>query len=397
MPTPAPTTSAPTAPRAHPALGIIGGGQLAKMTAMAALQLGCDIVILERQSHGPAANLATHFLMGDWNDPAAALGLATRVDVVTVENEFVDAASLAALEAEGVAVYPRASTIALVQDKFTQKTRLAEAGLPVPAFAAVATPAEAVETGNRFGWPVVLKARRDGYDGKGNVTLRSAADVEDGWRTLGGDRGRTLYVEAFCHFTMELAIIVTRGRTGEVATYPVVETVQQDHICHIVRAPAAVDVGVAGQVRDAAARALEAIDAVGSFGVECFLTADGRVLINELAPRVHNSGHYTIEACACSQFENHVRAVMGWPLGSTAMRRPAAVMVNLLGTANGLGWPTGVTSAVAVPGAALHLYGKLESRKGRKMGHVTALGDTLAEAEAAAAAAAGALTFGDTQ
>lgn len=382
-----------SAPR-HPTLGIVGGGQLAKMTAQAALQLGCDIVILERQATGPAANLATHFITGDWDDPAVLQTLAARVDLVTLENEFVDARGLAALEATGAIVLPSSATIAIVQDKFLQKQALENHGVPVPRFAAVNSVEHAIEVAGSFGWPVVLKARRDGYDGKGNVTVRSAAQMADGWKTLGGDRGRTLMVEAFCPFVAELAIIVTRSRTGETVTYPVVETVQEDHICRIVRAPARVNVAIRDRVQAIAARALDAVKAVGSFGVECFLTADGQVLINELAPRVHNSGHYTIEACACSQFENHVRAVLGWPLGSPAMVAPAAVMVNLLGHGTGAGWPVGVAEALAVPGVHLHLYGKTESRRGRKMGHITAIGDSVAEAEARASRAADALTFG---
>lgn len=383
-----------TATPRHPTLGIVGGGQLAKMTAMAALRLGCDIVILDRQASGPAAHLAAHYLTGDWDDPGALQTLATRVDLVTLENEFVDARGLAALEAAGATVLPSAASIAIVQDKSLQKQALAGHGVPVPQFAAVASIDQAVAVAESFGWPVVLKARRDGYDGKGNVTVRSAAQMAEGWQTLGGDRGRTLMVEAFCPFIAELAIIVTRSRTGETVTYPVVETVQEDHICRIVRAPAQVDAAIAARVQEIAAAALDAVMAVGSFGVECFLTADGQVLINELAPRVHNSGHYTIEACVCSQFENHVRAVLGWPLGSPAMVAPAAVMVNLLGHGRGAGWPTGVADALAVPGAHLHLYGKAESRRGRKMGHITAVGATVAEAEARASRAAHALTFG---
>lgn len=381
--------------RNHPTLGIIGGGQLAKMTAQAAISMGCQVVILDRQPYGPAAAVAREYLTGDWNDPTALLTLAGKCDVVTLENEFVDARALAALEASGAALFPSATTMDVVQDKFRQKTCLQQAGVPVPRFVDTATRAEVAAAGERFGWPVVLKARRDGYDGKGNATVRGLEDIDAAWRALGGDHERALYVEAFCPFERELAVIVTRGRDGRSVVYPVVETVQRNHICHIVRAPAPVDDDVASRVRAIAQRALDAVGAVGTFGVECFQTREGDVLINELAPRVHNSGHYTIEACASSQFDNHVRAVLGWPLGSPAMRTPAAVMVNLLGDAAGSGWPAGVPTALAVPGAALHVYGKLTSSKGRKMGHVTALGQTVAEAEASALAAANVLTFGD--
>jgi 5-(carboxyamino)imidazole ribonucleotide synthase len=203
-------------------------------------------------------------------------------------------------------------------------------------------------------------------------------------------------VESFCPFVMELATILTVGRDGPVAGYPVVESEQRDHICHLVRAPAVLPPGIYQQAEEVAQRAVAAVGGVGSFGVEMFLAPDGRVLVNELAPRVHNSGHYTIEGCATSQFENHVRAVLGLPLGSTDLRARTAVMVNLLGNARGPGWPSGVADALAVPGIHLHVYGKSESRPGRKMGHVTALGADLAETEARARRAAAALLFGVT-
>ena len=383
--------------RRHPAIGIIGGGQLARMTAMAALQMGCDTVVLERTASGPAATLATHLVVGDWNDAETLASLASRVDVVTLENEFIDAGRLAVLERAGTLVLPTSATIALVQDKLRQKETLAAAGLAVAPFHGVDSADDVRRLGATLGWPLLLKARLGAYDGKGNVTLRSPGEVDEAWSALGGDKGRLLYVEGFCHFSRELAIIITRGRDGSVAVYPLVETEQEDHICRIVRAPAPVDPLVGDAARDLAVRAVEAVGAVGSFGVELFLMTDGRLAINELAPRVHNSGHFSIEACACSQFENHVRAVLGWPLGSTAMRTPAAVMVNLLGRGEGPGWPGGMQEAVAVPGASVHIYGKAASRRGRKMGHVTACDQSIVAAEATAMRAAAALGFGDAQ
>jgi 5-(carboxyamino)imidazole ribonucleotide synthase len=389
--------SARVASAINPRLGIVGGGQLAKMTALAGLQLGCDVVVLERNNFSPAANLASHSIVGDWDNPEALLKLASQVDVVTLENEFVDADNLRALEETGYPLYPTASSIALVQDKFVQKHTLAAAGLPVPRFERVANLAELEAVGAKLGWPLLLKARRNAYDGKGNATLRSAAEAAAAWRKLGADRGRELFVEEFCDFSAELAIIVTRGRDGAGVSYPVVETVQREHVCHIVKAPASVPEAVADRAAEVAQQAVAAIGAVGSFGIEMFLTRDGKILVNELAPRVHNSGHYTIEACSCSQFENHVRAVLGWPLGSTAMVAPAAVMVNLLGAAKAAGHPHGIERALAVPGAHIHIYGKAMSGAGRKMGHVTALGATLEEALATASQAAAAIRFGEPQ
>ncbi len=377
-----------------PRLGIVGGGQLAKMLAQAAAQLGCEVVVLERTRHSPAARLAPRALVGDYNDPAQLLRLATLVDGVTLENEFVDADSLRVLEAAGHQLRPSACCLALVQDKFLQKQTLAATGLPMPRFAAVASLEEVERAGGRWGWPLLLKARRNAYDGKGNVTLPSFVAAAAAWAALGGEQGRGLYVEEFCDFRTELAVIVTRSPRGEMVTYPVVETVQRHHICHLVRAPAPVSAEVAAHAAELAQKAAAAVGVVGSCGVELFLTRTGQVLINELAPRVHNSGHYTIEACGCSQFENHLRAVLGWPLGSPRMRAPAAVMINLLGVGPGPGWPEGLERALAVPGAHVHVYGKPHSARGRKMGHVTALGESLEAAEMTARAAAEALRFG---
>ena len=381
-------------PTPGPSLGIVGGGQLARMTAMSALQLGYNVVVLERKPSSPAAALATHSLVGDWNTVESLLELAARVDVITLENEFVDAKHLRALENAGHCVWPSSHTLSLVQDKFSQKQTLQAAGLPIPRMCAADNLCGLELAIKQLGLPLVLKARRNAYDGKGNATIRTRNDITSAWEKLGGNAGNSLYAEEFCDFASELAVIITRGRGGESAIYPIVETVQENHICHLVRAPAAVSPEIASRAADIARRAVEAVGAVGSFGVEMFLTRGGEIVVNELAPRVHNSGHYTIEACACSQFENHVRAVMGLPLGSTRMRAPAAAMVNLLGKTHAPGRVIGLDQALAVPGASLHVYGKAMSGEGRKMGHVTALGETLAEAEQAAIECASQIHFG---
>jgi 5-(carboxyamino)imidazole ribonucleotide synthase len=375
-----------------PVLGILGGGQLAKMTALAASNLGCKVAILDKFTKNPTELVCGDVTSGDWDDPAALKRFAARVDVVSLENEFVDADSITAAEAAGNKVLPGADTLRTVQDKWTQKTCLQEAGLPVPAFRAVASADELSACGDDFGWPLVLKQRRDGYDGKGNATARNLDEAKKAFASLSAHSA--VMVEKFCPFERELAMMVTRSESGESVTYPVVETVQKDHICHVVRAPAAVSQELVERVRQAVTAAVDAFNGVGTFGVELFLLPNEEIVINEMAPRVHNSGHYTIEACMTSQFENHVRAVMGWPLGSSEMLAPAAVMVNLLGAAEGDAWPHGYDQALAVPGAHIHVYGKAKSKPGRKMGHVTALGQTVEEAEKTARAAADALQFG---
>jgi 5-(carboxyamino)imidazole ribonucleotide synthase len=375
---------------AVPRLGVLGGGQLAKMTALAAAQLGCEVFVLERRPEFPADSLDTHAMIADWDDPRQLLQLGSMVDVVTLENEFVSIEALEALSSAGHIVRPTAATMKLVRDKYLQKLTLADFGLPVPRFAAVPDRAAA----SRFGFPAVLKKRCYSYDGKGNATVRTAGDLEAAWARLDGDHN-LLYAEELCALRMELAVIVTRAVDGELVCYPVVETVNRDHICHVVKAPSGVPAPVAALVADMARRAAAALGVVGSCGIEFFLCEDGRVLVNEIAPRVHNTGHYTIEACVCSQFENHVRAVMGWPLGRPGMRAPAAAMVNLLGSGDGPGTPVGLPQALSVPGAHVHVYGKARSARGRKMGHVTALGPTADTALATASEAAHCIRFGE--
>lgn len=362
------------------------------MLAQAAYQLGCRVKVLEqRRTMEPL--LGWPAIQGDWNDPATLIAFAEGADVVTVENEFIEADALAALEAEGFRLRPSSACLALVQDKLVQKNTLRAAGLPTADY----RNAESIEDVRAFasecGWPVVLKRRKLGYDGKGNATVRTADELAGAWRRL-SDGGHRLFVEAYCPFEKELAVMVTRGEDGACAVYPVVDTVQRDHICHTVAAPARLPAAVAAEAARIGRAAVEAIGAVGSVGVEMFLMADGRVLVNELAPRVHNTGHYSIEACHCSQFENHIRAILNWPLGSTEMRAPAAAMVNLLGAGDGPAMPSGLIDALAVPGAHIHLYGKERSARGRKMGHVTALGPSPEEALALAKAAAEKIRFG---
>ena len=372
-------------------VGILGGGQLARMTIAAAVGLGIDVAIFEREGDSPAGRLATNEIVGPWEDATLRTRFAALCDVITLESEFVDPAILADFEASGVPVRPGAATLALVGDKLRQKECFAAAGLPLPAFRAVESPEEALRAADEWGWPLVLKARRLSYDGYGNATVRGPEEVAAAWARLGAP-GRALYAEAWVPFRRELAVMVARSVGGEIATYPVVETVQaaDAHICRVVRAPAAISAEVAAAATALARRAVEAVGAVGIVGVELFERADGAILLNEIAPRPHNSGHYTIEGCMTSQFENHLRAILGWPLGATDLIAPAAVMVNVLGQTDAAvpAMPQGFVAALAVPGAHLHLYGKRRSRPGRKMGHVTALGPDLATAEATALRAA---------
>jgi len=286
-------------------------------------------------------------------------------------------------------VRPGSACVGTVQDKLFQKQALAAKELPVPPFVPIDQPSDLPRAAERFGWPLMLKARRDGYDGRGNVLVHSPAEVEAACERLGWP-ARSLFVEACVPFERELAALVVRGLDGQVASYPVVET-QQDpalHICRVVLAPADVPSAVAERAANIARAAVEAVDGSGAFGVELFLLPDQQVWINELAPRPHNSAHYSIEACWTSQFENHVRAVLGLPLGDPRLRAPAAAMVNLLGSGRGPVQHADLAAALAVNQVAVHLYGKTENRPGRKLGHVTAVGPSREQALQAAQAAA---------
>ena len=372
-------------------VGILGGGQLARMTVAAAIGLGIDVAIFERDAASPAGRLTDAATVGPWEDAALRARFAAGCDVITLESEFVDPALLAGIAATGTPVRPGAAILALVGDKLRQKETFAAADLPLPPFRAVASQDAALRAAKEWGWPIVLKARRLSYDGYGNATVRGPEGLAAAWERL-GTPGRALYAEAWVPFRRELAVMVARSVGGAIVTYPVVETVQaaEAQICRLVRAPAPVAASVAAQATAIARRAVETVEGVGVVGVELFEREDGTILLNEIAPRPHNSGHYTIEGCVTSQFENHLRAILDLPLGVTDLVAPAAVMVNILGERDAPveATPRGLPEALAVPGAHVHLYGKRRSRPGRKMGHVTALGPDIAAAEAIAARAA---------
>lgn len=349
------------------------------MLCRAASQLGVHVRILASERSCPAQSAATETLEGEWNDPEALQAFASGMDVVTFENEFVDWKIIAELEASGVPCVPNAETLRRAQDKGLQKTSLRDGRLAVPRFALVDTLEQARAAASEFEWQVVLKARRDGYDGRGNFTARSESELLEGWRRFEGRSGGLL-VEEFYPFERELAVIVVTGRNGERREYPTVQSVQRDHICHETIYPAPISSDVQARAQRLARAAVDTFGGQGVFGVELFMKANGDLAVNELAPRVHNSGHYTIEGAECSQFENHVRAILGLPIGSTSVRAPVVVMRNLLGDGDGTEWPLdGWLNALATPGVGAHMYGKREARKGRKMGHLTAYGEEMEE------------------
>lgn len=365
-------------------LGILGGGQLAKMTAQAAQRMGLRVAIIEIGADSPAGQLTKLDFGGGWGNQAELDAFIQASDIITLENEFIDPDLLAQIATKRQ-VFPTADTMRMVQDKFIQKQTYSAVGIPTPEFAAIQTKQDLVDFGNTHGYPFVAKTRTHGYDGYGNATIKRETEIDMVWRRfMEGEKPRPLLAESFVTFAKELSVIVARNKRGETAVYPCVQTIQQGHICVTVLAPAPIEEHLQTRAQEVALQCVETISGVGVFGVELFLTTTDQIVFNEIAPRPHNSGHYSIEACYVSQFENHVRAVTNLPLGMPNLKVPAAAMINLLGERTGSGIPDDVVEMLKVNNVALHLYGKKEVRVGRKMGHLTATGATTNEAFASA-------------
>ncbi|XP_078431893.1 phosphoribosylaminoimidazole carboxylase, putative / AIR carboxylase isoform X2 [Wolffia australiana] len=361
-------------------VGVLGGGQLGRMLCQAASQMAIKITTLDPLENCPASSLSYHHIVGSFDDGDAIRELAKRCGVVTVEIEHVDAVTLEKLEEQGIDCQPKASTIRVIQDKYLQKVHFSSHGIPVPEFRQINNQVDAEQSGQLFGYPLMIKSKRLAYDGRGNAVANSKEEISSAVSALGG-YGRGLYVEKWTPFVKELSVIVGRGRDGSMLCYPVVETVHKDNICHIVEAPADVTDEIKNRSRDVAERAVGSLEGAGVFAVELFLTADGQVLLNEVAPRPHNSGHHTIESCYTSQYEQHLRAVIGLPLGDPSMKVPAAIMYNILGEEDGeAGFSLAsqlMARALTIPGASVHWYDKPGMRKLRKMGHITIVGPSM--------------------
>ncbi|WP_158913094.1 5-(carboxyamino)imidazole ribonucleotide synthase [Caulobacter sp. S45] len=359
-------TFAPLAPGS--VIGVLGGGQLGRMLALAAARLGFDVVVLTPETDTPASRVAWRTIVADYTDPSALAELAELAAVVTYEFENVPVAAVEALIAHGGDVAPGALALATAQDRVKEKSFFRASGVPTVDFAAVDSVADIVEGLSRLGAPALLKTRREGYDGKGQTWVADAADAEAAFARIGS---KPAILEARAAFRRELSVIAARGRDGVVAAYPLSENHHRDGVLRTSRAPAQASHTTRAEALRIAERTLERLDYVGVAGIELFEGEDGRLLVNEFAPRVHNSGHWTLDACQVDQFEQHVRAVAGWPLGPTDMLATAE-MENLLGDA-ALDW----AALAADPSARLWLYGKRDVAPGRKMGHLTRLGSPM--------------------
>ena len=346
------------------AIGIIGGGQLGRMSAMAAATLGYRCHILSPEPDSPAAQVSAEHTLADYEDQDALRRFAASVDVITFEFENVSAVGLELL-ASLRPVRPSPAVLRISQDRVAEKGFLRDAGVPTAAWAAVGSLAELEQAVARIGLPAVLKTTRLGYDGKGQAVLRDAAELASAWDRLAP---KPLILEAFVPFRCEISVIVARGADGGGSVFDAAENRHRDGILDLTLAPARVAPGTAAEAGRVAWRVAETLDLVGLLAVEMFVDPRGRVLVNEIAPRPHNSGHWTIEACPASQFDLHIRAVAGLPL-PPGLRHADAVMKNLVGPEEVALWPL----VVATPGLIPHLYGKTEARPGRKMGHVTRL------------------------
>jgi 5-(carboxyamino)imidazole ribonucleotide synthase len=370
-----------------PELAVIGGGQLARMMQQAAIGLGLRVRLLAEGPDVSAAQVVVDHRVGDHTDLDDLRAVVAGAPVVTFDHEHVPPEHLRTLEAEGHACRPGPHALLYAQDKGEMRTRLSGMGVPCPRFRLVTTPDELTS----FGLPAVVKTTRGGYDGKGVWVVRTAADADEAFAS-----GRDLLAEELVDFRRELSALVARSPSGETRTYPVVESRQVGGVCAEVVAPAPdLDPALEAQAREIAERLATELDVTGILAVELFETTDGRLLVNELAMRPHNTGHWTIDGAVTSQFENHLRAVLDLPLGGTAARAPWSVMVNVLGGAvDDLEAQRAVVLA-AEPDVKIHLYGKAV-KAGRKVGHVTAYGDDLDDVLARARRAAQLFTDGVT-
>ena len=345
-------------------IGLVGGGQLGRMSALAAARLGYRCHILTREWDSPASQVSAAVTISDYQDPVALRDFAAAVDVISFEFENVSAEGLDLL-ASLKPVRPSPAILRTSQDRVLEKAFLNGAGVPTAPWAPVEDLDGLRAAVERIGLPAVLKTTRLGYDGKGQAMLRGTADVADAFAALSP---KPLILEGFIDFSQEISVVAARGEDGAYSAFDTVGNRHRDHILDITLAPARIPEAVHRQAQAIARRIADALDLVGLLAVEMFVDAEGRVLVNEIAPRPHNSGHWTIDACPASQFEMHVRAIAGLPL-PPANRHSDAVMKNLIGPEDAALWP----AILATPGLIPHLYGKTEARPGRKMGHVTRL------------------------
>jgi len=350
-------------------LGIVGGGQLGKMMAFEAKRMFMKVIILDPNKDCPASSLADKLIIGDFSDEQKIYDLSREVDIITYEIELANATALNNLEESGFMVHPSPKTLSIIQNKYRQKKFLRENMITVPDFELVSSKEQLMDYCSNSGFPVLLKACEDSYDGRGNYLIRS--EIEIG-KALAYFSGRQIMVEKFVNFKKEISIMVARNSSGTISYFPVAENIHENHILKTSIIPARISKETERKAIDLAIMTMKSLKGSGIFGIEMFVDEDDNVLINEIAPRPHNSGHYSIEACSISQFEQHIRAILNYPLLQPILLSNA-VMINILGPNNYTG-PyeiTGIDELFGIPGVKIHIYGKLETKPHRKLGHVT--------------------------
>ena len=354
-------------------IGIVGGGQLGRMIAFEAKRMGYRVVVLDPKIDAPAGQVVDEQIVADYGDLNALHSLASKCDVLTYEFEHIDADALEVLENEGVRIYPSTRTLKRIKNKFVQKSLLKANGIPVPDFICINDVDDLRAAFSKFDGKLFLKSCQDGYDGKGNRCVTDSRDIESAYNAF---EGQDMMAEAYVAFEREVSIIVAKNESGEVY-YPISDNVHTSSILVSSVVPADLPEKTRAKVVSVAADVLKMLDDYGVFCIEFFIAAGGEVFVNEIAPRPHNSGHYTIEACATSQFEQLVRVICGLPLGSPDLRMPCA-MTNVLGD-DSLSGPyklTGMETLMSIPETHLHLYGKPETGAFKKLGHITTLAPT---------------------
>jgi len=363
-------------------LGIIGGGQLGKMIAHEARRMSLKIVVLDPTEGCPAAKIADEQIVADFKDESAIIKLADKCDIITYEIELANSSALKELELKNYPIRPTPETLQTIQNKYRQKSFLKKHKITVPDFELVRSEEHLHELCRKFGFPAMLKACEDSYDGRGNFLITSKGKVHEAFDYF---VGRECMLEKYVPFTKEVSIMVARNPSGQIESFPVAENIHKNSILDTTIAPARISRKVELKAKRLAEKTMEVLHGAGIFGIEMFVTKGGDVLVNEIAPRPHNSGHYTNEACSVSQFEQHLRAVLDLPLSRPELLAPAA-MVNILGNENFSGSYAvkGLKKLLAVPGVKLYIYGKKTSKPRRKLGHITATGKTAKEALARA-------------
>jgi 5-(carboxyamino)imidazole ribonucleotide synthase len=362
-------------------IGIVGGGQLGRMLTLAAIPLGFKVIVINPSKDSPAHEAGAEEIIADLYDKKALKELARRSDYITVEIEHLDASELQKLADKGAKINPNPETIALIQDKLAQKEYLQKAKIPVADFIGLTDQKSAEEALTSYGGKMLIKTRHGAYDGRGNMVIKSRSDIEKAFKLF---KDKKLYAEKYVPFVKELAVMVARSVDNEIATYDIVQTIHERNICLEVIAPAEADAKAIKEAKKVAKDVAKLLKGAGMFGIEMFLTDEGKILVNEIAPRVHNSGHYTMDANRTSQFEQHIRAIAGLPLGDSSMVVPAAVMINILGERDGPTKLTGLSQVLKNPGVSVHIYGKSPTKVDRKMGHINATAKSIKEARAKA-------------